>query len=189
VPDQPHIDERKSASPRFSPGLVSSNETVFRTILDPDHLEPDGKLRPAAISLKDIQSRGWSVDRKRFTSLRQLRLAHAARKRKNPLLRKCYVLPVGVRVIREPDQITGVRNYVVTDTALWRNPAHASVLLSAPHSEGTARGLRNNLLKNLPPYVELESVFDSGGKLGYVIGMFRQTVSVLVGSFRSFLQK
>lgn len=121
MPQEPHRDEHKSAVPWLSPGLVRSNELVLRTILDPDHLEPDGKLALAAISLADIRFRGWSVDRKYFTGLWRVRLSHSEWKKKKPHLRKIHVLPILVGEIRLPGPTTGQQDFVVTDTAVWLN--------------------------------------------------------------------
>jgi hypothetical protein len=72
----------------------------------------------------------------------------------------------------------------VTDTAVWLNPAHAAVLLSAPKGVGAARRLRNDLLQRLPPYVDAAEAFASGGKFGYLRGMVNQFVAILVSAFR-----
>jgi len=157
---------------------------VLRTVLDPDHLEADGKLASAAISLHDIRFRGWSLDRKYFTSLWRIRLSHSGWKSKKRSIRKFYVLPIRVGEIRHPDETTGQQEFVVTDTAVWLNPAHAAVLLSVPRGESAARRFRNNLLRKLPPYVELKEAFESTDKRGYLRGMLSQFAAILVSPFR-----
>ena len=184
MPGEPHRDEHEFAAPWLSPGLVKSNELVLRTILDPDHLEPDGQLAVAAISLADIRFRGWSVDRKYFTSRWRVRLSHSEWKKKKPNLRKIHVLPIPVSQIRLPSPKTGQQDFVVTDTAVWLNPAHADVLLSGPHGEGAARVFRKQLLQKLPPYVDITQVFDSRDKHGYSRGLVRQLVAILARPFR-----
>jgi hypothetical protein len=184
LPQEPHRDEHKSAVPWLSPGLVRSNEIVLRTILDPDHLEPDGKLALAAISLADIRFRGWSVDRKNFTGPWRIRSSHSEWKKKKPYLRKIYVLPIPVGEIRLPDPATRQQDFVVTDTAMWLNPAHAAVLLSGPQGEGAARGFRNSLLQKLPPYVDIAEAFDSTDKHGYLRGLLMQFAAIIVSPFR-----
>jgi hypothetical protein len=184
VPPEPHRDERKSAAPWFSPGLVRADEVVLRTILDPDHLGPDGKLASAAIALGDIRFRGWSVDRKHFTGRWRVRLSHSGWKKRKPNLLRIHVLPVPVGQFRRPDPTTGNADFVVTDTAMWLNPAHADVLLSGPQSEGAARGFRNKLLETLPPYVDLTAAFDSTGDYGYLRGMLRQFAAIVISAFR-----
>jgi hypothetical protein len=184
LPKEPHRDERKSASPWLSPGLVRSNEIVLRTVLDPDHLEADGKLASAAISLQDIQHRGWSVDRKYFTGLWRLRLFHSGWQKKRPNIRKFYVLPIPVDKIRYSEPTTGQQDFVVIDSAMWLNPAHSAVLLSGPRSQGAARGLRNNLLRKLPPYVDISEAFASSDRGGYMRGMLRQLAAILISPFR-----
>jgi hypothetical protein len=184
VPQEPHRDEGNSAAPWFSPGLVRSNEVILRTILDPDHLEPGGKLAVAAISLQDIRFRGWSVDRKNYTSLRRVKLSHSKWKENKPSIVRCYVLPIPVGEIRHSNPTTGVHDFVVTDEALWLNPAHAAVLLSGPKGESAARGFRNNLLQKLPNYVDVSEAFAPSDKYGYLKGMLGQFVAILVSSFR-----
>jgi hypothetical protein len=188
VPQEPHRDEGKSAAPWFSPGLVRSNEVILRTILDPDHLEPGGKLAVAAISLQDIRHRGWSVDRKNYTSLRRVKSSHSKWKRNKPSIVKCYVLPIPVGEIRHLDPITGVQDFVVTDAALWLNPAHAVILLSGPQGQSAARGFRNNLLQKLPNYVDVAEAFAPSDKYGYFKGMLGQFAAMLVSLFRSIFR-
>ncbi len=180
---EPHRDERKSAATWLSPGLVHSDEIVLRTILDPDHLK-DGKLASAAISLEDIRFRGWSVDRRHFTSSWRVRLSHSGWKRKRPSIRKFYVLPVPVSEFRQPNPTNGHQDFVVTDTAVWLNPAHAAVLLSGPRGEGAARGFRTQLLRKLPPYVDIGVAFAPTDNRGYLRGMLRQFAAILVSPAR-----
>jgi hypothetical protein len=156
----------------------------MRTILDPDHLGADGKLAVAAISLEDIRYRGWSVDRKAFTSLWRLKLTHGDWKKKKPNILNTYVLPIQVSEIRLQNQETGEPDFVVIDTAMWLNPAHAVVLLSKPQSQSAARGLRNNLLKKLPPYVDIANAFDRQNKYCYIKGMLYQFAAIAASAFR-----
>jgi hypothetical protein len=182
VPPEPHRDEHTSASRWFSPGLVQSDEIVLRTVLDPDHLEPNGNLAAAAISLEDIRFRGWSVDRKRFTCLWRVRFFHSGWKKRRPNIRRFYVLPLPVGVIRQPDPATGQQQFVVTDAAKWLNPAHAHVLLSASQGEGAARGYRTKLLQRLPPYVDVATAFTPVDKHGCVRGMLKQFGAIVVAA-------
>lgn len=175
-----HRDETRSASPWLTPGLVASREVIIRTILDPDHLGPDGKLAAAAIALEDIRFRGWSVDRKLYTSPWRIKLSHSRWRRKKPHLRDIYALPVAAKDLRQPDPATGRPAFVVIDAALWLNPAHATVLLAEQLGQGAARGLRNKLVQQLPPYVDVKEVFASGSKFGFSRGMFRQVASIVV---------
>lgn len=188
MPQEPHRDEQKSAVLWLSPGLVRSKEVVMRTILDPDHLKADGKLASAAIALDDIRFRGWSVDRKAFTSLWKLKNAHSAWRTKKPKVRNIYVLPIPVSEIRTANPATGDQDFVAIDAAMWLNPAHAVVLLSKPQSEGAARGLRNDLLKKLPQYVDLNVAFNPQRKHGYKIGLLLQFAAILVSPVRYILQ-
>jgi hypothetical protein len=182
----PHRSEAKSAAPRYSPGLVQSNEYILRTILDPEHLRPDGSLKTVAMSLDDIRFRGWSVDRKRFTSVRQLRLFHRSWKERKPGIDRFYVVPVRVKQVRfnfeNRDQ-----DFVVTDAAICRKPCHAMVLRASAKaiSQSQLRQFRDDFLRKLPKYVEVGQAYETGEKYGYLLGMARQAVSFLT-SFRHF---
>ena len=171
MPEELSRDEKKSASPWFSPGLVSSEEIILRTVLDPDHLKKDGKLADAAISLEDIRVRGWSVDRKRFTSPWAIKLFHSRWKRKKPAISKFYVLPILVRDLRYRDETTGIQEFVAVDAALWFKPSHAAVLLSRLQPPSAARKLRTDLIQKLPRYVDVSRAFNSGDRCGYTRGL------------------
>jgi len=182
----PHRSETKSAAPRYSPGLVQSEEIVLRTILDPDHVDPQGNLSFAAISLEDIKYRGWSVDRKKYTSPRQLRLFQADKKKRKPAIERFYVLPVLVSTIRFNSDSRD-KEFVVIDAALCGKPCHAIVLSTAAagQTRSKLKQLRGELLKRLPRYVGTSQIFDPGDRYGYLSGMFRQSV-VFLASFRRF---
>lgn len=181
MPD-PHRDESKSAAPRYSPGPVQSDEILLRTILDPHHFE-DGILKAAAISLPDLEFKGWSVDRKRFTSLRRIKIFHEDRKRRNSKIKECYVIPVRADVIRF--DTNGIREFVVTDTAEYMKPHHATVLLLTPSmADSRKRQFRDKLLQRLPNPVRAETVFEPKDKFGYLWGMFRQSISLILHRWR-----
>jgi hypothetical protein len=178
----PHRNELRSAAPRCSPGLVKSDELVLRTILDPDHIEPSGHLKPVAIPLADLQYRGWSVDRRRFTSLRQIRLFHQQWKSRNPSIDRFHVMQIRVREIRLNPE-TANQEFVVIDTASCGKPCHASVLLPTPQNKSAARQLRDELLKRMPPYVETRNAFESQHKWGFLLGLLLQSL-VFLASLR-----
>lgn len=188
MPEELSRDEQKSASPWFSPGLVTSEEIILRTVLDPDHLKADGKLADAAISLEDIRVRGWSVDRKRFTSPWAIKLFHSRWKRRKPAIKKFYVLPILVRELRFRDETTGIQEFVAVDAALWFKPAHAAVLLSSLQAQSAARKLRTDLIQKLPRYVDVSRAFNSGDRYGFTRGIVGHLRTLLFMSFRYVFQ-
>lgn len=181
---EPHRDESRSASRWFSPGLVASSEVIIRTVIDPDHLQPDGKIATTAISLDDIRRRGWSVNRINFTSPRQVKRFHVRWKKRKPSVKECYVLPVSVAELRHPSPDTGFQDFVVTDDARWCDPSHAAVLASKPCGESAARVLRSRLMSRLLHYTNVDDVFRSENRWGYVRGMIRQLTSMVRSVFR-----
>ena len=174
----PHRSEDTSAPPKFSPGLVESDEIVLRTVWDPDHLEADGKLKVAtAISLKDIKTRGWSVDRKQYTNYRKMKELHEDWQTTKPHIQRFHILPVSVREIRQIVLPSQLMTFVVIDCAECLRPSHAGVLLSGICGDGLARQFRNKLLEKLPQYTELERVFAPTDKNGYRTGLKRQLLA------------
>ena len=167
--EEPHRDERSSASRWFSPGLVQDNEVVLRTIFDPHHLE-GGVLAPAAVALSDLRFRGWSVDRKKFTSLWKLKLSHRGWIKKKRDLDRCLVIPVDVRSVRSFSE-NQIQTFSVTDFALASNPAHAAILLSTKSGEGAARKARSTLMNCLPAHVEASKVFSRNDRWGWSRGI------------------
>jgi hypothetical protein len=174
---EPHRDEKSSASPWFSPGLVEDNEVVLRTIFDPHHLE-GGVLAPAAIALSDLKFRGWSLDRKRFTSLWKMKLSHRGWMNKKQDLDRCLVLPIevgAVRACREQQK----QIFSITDMALCSNPAHAAILLSTKGGDGAARKARSTLMKYLPKHVDVSDAFAADDRWGWSRGMVFKLITVL----------
>lgn len=172
-----HRDEKSSAAPWFSPGLVNDDECVIRTIWDPQHVK-DGKLANAAISLDDIRYNGWSVDRKAFTSHWRLQLHHwwwqiRRRIRGKLAIANFFVLQIPVAMLRKRDD-DGQQRLVVTDQALCTNPAHAQALSAQKISENAARKIRTKLLRELPQYTALRAAFSPNDRHGWERGMIRK---------------
>lgn len=178
-----HRDELSSASPWFSPGLVRDSEVVLRTIFDPHHLQ-DGKLSTAAIALKDLKSRGWSVDRKRFTSPWRIRIFHWQWKHRKADIHTCFVIPIDVQTLRshKADQ---KQLFSATDDALLLNPAHAAVLLSAQCGDGAARRARDMLIRQLPAHVDPSSAFSSEDTWGWSRGVLLEVFAIVRQTFVS----
>jgi hypothetical protein len=186
---EPHRDESSSAAPWISPGLVADNETVLRTIFDPQHIQ-NGELQNAAISLEDIRSRGWSVERKRFTSLWRIKLTHYRWRLKKSDLKRCYVIPIDVGALRTQCQFDQNHKFIVIDDALYANPAHAAVLISKKCGEGMARKARGELMKFMPPHIKLSRAFSTRDRWGWtraLVASFLTFTSTLLKKARSLI--
>jgi hypothetical protein len=178
---EPHRDEKTSASRWFSPGLVQDDEIILRTIWDPHHFKDGNLSTTAAISLEDLRFRGWSVDRKRYTSLWRLKRAHRKSQIQKANLRRCYVIPIGVGNIRT--DCNGA--FLVVDDALWKNPAHSAVLLSAKSSEVAARKARDLLMRTLPPYIDVANAFLDNDRWGWSRGIALEIIAMFRAAIRS----
>ena len=159
--EQPHRDEQTSAAPFLSPGIVADEEWLLRTILNPDHVVDD-EVIPAAVPLRDLQMKGFSVDRlvhvtPQFinNSVNRL-LARTSGGRKRYFVGVARFSASNVRGIKESDE----QIFVVIDTALSCNTGHASVYLADPSMKGSkARQFREKLLPLLEHRMAVEMAF------------------------------
>ena len=160
----PHLDESTSASPALSPGTVQDQEALLRIIIEPDHIS-QGRIQPSAVQLRDLTQRGLSVHRREYTTRREVRTAAqamadrttaAGRRRLEGL---ASFTAGAVRAIRNQER----QAFVVIDTALPDNRAHASIYLASPQvSQSVAREMREQLLHLMENRLPLEQVFAEG---------------------------
>ena len=146
--EPPHLDETVSASPDISPGLVQDDETLIRALFDPDHIK-DGEVVPAAIPIKDLLQRGFSVQRRNFTTQELLEklIDKYLSKPSGGTKRKFEgVAPLETREIRALTD-DEKRLFVVIDKALECNPGHASIYLAETKvADSIARQHREKLM-------------------------------------------
>lgn len=157
----PHLDESISASPAHSPGPVQDQETLLRIIIEPDHIN-EGRIQPSAVQLRDLTQRGLSVHRREYTTEQEVRTAAqtladrttaAGRRRLEGL---ASFTAGAVRDIRNLER----QAFVVIDTALPDNMAHASIYLASPQvSQSLAREMREQLLRLMDHRLTLEQAF------------------------------
>ena len=157
----PHLDESTSASPAFSPGPVQDQEPLLRIIIEPDHIS-EGRIQPSAVQLRDLTQRGLSIHRREYTTEQEVRTATqaltgrptaAGRRRLEGL---ASFTAGAVRYIRNQER----QAFVVIDTALPDNRAHASIYLASPQvSQSLAREMREQLLRLMDNRLTLEQTF------------------------------
>ena len=157
----PHLDEATTAIPGISPGPVADEEALLREMLNPDHIV-EGELRPAAIPLRDLKERGFSVNRRDYVS--RYFIEHTLNQR---LARPFQGMPRvseglsqfaagSVREIRD----NGKQVFVVIDTATESNKGHASIYLSDIQvNDSHARGMRSRLLPLLGNRLSVAEAF------------------------------
>ena len=156
----PHLDETSSAAPDISPGVVEDDEPLLRSVFNPDHVK-DGQVQTSAISLKDLQERGFSVNRLRYVTQefveesidRTLARTFQGIGRESEGV-ACFEARA-VRDIRDGTQV-----FVVIDTALQDNRGHASIYLANPDVQPSqARRMREKLLPLLHGRVSVAEAF------------------------------
>ena len=157
----PHLDETVSAAPDLSPGLILCDEQLLRSLFNPDHIK-DGTLQVASIPLRDLQARGFSVNRLSHVTPELVGDGINRLLARRPGGEPRYSEGVAkfsagtVRSIQVDDR----QVFVVIDTALPDNVGHASIYLSdvsMPQSQ--ARRMRERLLPLLQHRMSVAEAF------------------------------
>ena len=157
----PHLGETSSAAPDLSPGVVENDEPLLRSVFNPDHVR-DGQVQPSAISLKDLQERGFSVNRLWYvtqefvedTISRTLTRTFQGSPRESEGV--AYFTARAVRDVQD----NGIQAFVVIDTALQDNRGHASIYLANPDVKPSqARRMREKLLPLLHGPISVAEAF------------------------------
>ena len=157
----PYLDETVSAAPDVSPGVVLNDEQLLRSLFNPDHIK-DGVLQVAAIPLRDLQVRGFSVSRLSHVTPEFVDAGINRLLARRPGGEPRYsegVARFSAGTVRGI-QVEGRQVFVVIDTALPDNVGHASIYLSdvsMPQSQ--ARRMRERLLPLLQRRMSVAEAF------------------------------
>ena len=158
----PHLNETVSAAPDVSPGIVSDDERLLRSLFNPDHIK-DGVIQVVAIPLRDLQVHGFSVNRLSHVTPEFVDEGINRLLARRPGGQPRYSEGVArfsagaVRSIQVDDR----QIFVVTDTASPDNVGHASIYLydvAIPQSQ--ARRMRAQLLPLLQQRMSVAEAFD-----------------------------
>ncbi|MEG9303239.1 hypothetical protein [Psychrobacter celer] len=141
------IEDEKKMCSKYSPGIVLNSEELYRITLHPDHISSEGEVLPAAISTDDLERRGFSVERERYSDNDIIcgiadKQVQSKESREHAELAK-----LGCGEIRNLSyEQTGNRSFLVIDDALENNIAHASIYSAMQTSKKSIlRKLRNQL--------------------------------------------
>lgn len=142
-------DENRSISPGHSPGPVKNSEKLLRVLHQPEHIK-DGELIETTISLKDLKSKGFSVDRKAYINPESLREKVAGQVRRNPENREAsFSSELFCGNLRELFS-EGKRDFLIVDEINEKetpvNRAHASIYSANVTGDSGLRRLRSKLL-------------------------------------------
>lgn len=134
---------------------LTDDEWLLRLHFSTEHIQ-DGDVIPAAISLEDLSTRGFSVDREAIVNTDTL-VARACiqsnnkpEQRVQPFLSRCNC--GAVRSITYEDK----QAFKVEESPQPDNRAHAHILSAQPLGKGSLRKLRSLLLVHLQELVPLD---------------------------------
>ena len=143
-----------------SPGLVDDSECILRVGYAPEHIH-EGEVTVSAISQSDLVVRGYSVEREAFAvehGIRQL----AERQMTNvpDARQEAFLSLLSVQEIRKKFTDDGDRAFVVLDTSLPENNAHASVFSAKKKpSRSVVKELKSLLVPLLQNRLSLDEYF------------------------------
>ena len=157
-----HLDERVSANPGLSPGVVQDDEHLLRELFHPQHVQ-NGMLLERAIPVTDLRENGFSLHRMRHVTqqfVQEVVEERLSRPRKVPWRDEgVAVLRAGtVRALR----VSGNQGqaFVIIDTAMESNRGHASLFAAHPcEGPAHARKLRALLLPLLQERMSVEEAY------------------------------
>jgi hypothetical protein len=150
------LEDEKISHSEF--GVVKDEEYLLRVIYAPEHIK-DGLVIESAISLEDLSTRGFSLDREMYKDDALIELRIVDQTQKSPDKRQSSsvseFLCGDARGISTslPEQ-TNERAFIIIDDAQDDNQAHAS-LYSA--QDGLKRGALKKLRALLLPLLQINT--------------------------------
>ena len=157
----PHLDESISASPALSPGPVQDQENLLRIIIEPDHIS-EGRIQPSAVQLRGLTQRVLPVHCRAYTNEQEIRTAAQALADRTTAAGRRRLEGLASFTAGAVRDITNLERqaFLVIDTALPDNMAHASMYLASPQvSQSLAREMKEQLLRLMDHRLTLEQAF------------------------------
>ncbi len=153
------IDSEYSSQSPYSPGFVENEEELLRIFFHPEHIV-DNAVIETAISIEDLQSRGFSVDRRQYARRDIVQQTIDRQMARTPAQRESGIIaPFQCGTVRNIQDDNQERAFIVIDKACEHNIAHASIYSAKPRGKGTLRKLRRRLLPLLQQRCSLEDLF------------------------------
>lgn len=153
------INDEKCQQTELSPGIVQDREFLLRVIFEPEHIS-DGKVIDTAISLSDLKSRGFSVDRHGYVDKNIIQKRIDGQIEKSPENRHSgKISKFHCLSLRGLCDDNNQRSFIVIDTAIEENKAHASVYSAIKRNDSALRKIRSLLIPYLQERFSLEELF------------------------------
>lgn len=153
--------ETKFAPRIFCKGPHIRNfELLSRTILYPDHANPDGTLKEEGISKDDLTKRGFSVFRVKYTLLKVVTDIVDRQVKKNParsLIGASVFHAETARSIIDKDKFQAF--IIIDDSKIQELRGHALILCSEKHKPSVVKELRHELSNIMNDPAPLEDFF------------------------------
>lgn len=146
------IDWESQSASEFSPGIVQDNEILYQQIVDPTHIDPNGrKLKPTAF--QDSANKGMSTNRGAHILWEDLiKSGHQRASNFNkanpdrPQRALWGFAPFRAedvrRIVAVPE---GGRHYFIYDTANVDDPSHADICQGVASDRSIERSIRASL--------------------------------------------
>jgi len=138
--------QENTSQSEHSPGIVGDSEILLRLIFSPHHWdEIKNELKPAAFMRSELSGRGFSVERKKYSSSEYLTKKSQTIGRSNS--KKIFVgiircLCLSVRNIVDD---TNQQAFCILDTATIEDRGHADIRFSSDYKRSSQLKLRGKL--------------------------------------------
>ena len=156
-----HFDEKSSAAPDISPGIVEDKEFLIREMFNPEHIV-NGELIERAMMASDLQQNGFSVHRIRYVKADFIKASTAtrlAKPRQGQQWKSEGVAKLKTLEVRRL-RVDNKQAFLVIDTAKKTNPGHASIYVSErQRGKSYARELRSLLLPLLQNRMSVDEAY------------------------------
>ncbi|WP_201591935.1 hypothetical protein [Psychrobacter sp. Pi2-51] len=154
------IEDEKQMCSKYSPGIILCSEELYRITLHPEHISSEGDVLPSAISTADLECRGFSVERKEYSSTNIICDIADKQIQSKEAREYAEVAKLECGKIRTLNyEQTNDRSFLVIDDALENNIAHASIYSAMKTSKKSIlRKLRTQLSPFLKNRVSLDSL-------------------------------
>lgn len=143
---------------------VSDDECIVRMTFTPEHYQ-EGKFLPTAVSLDDLRSRGFSVDREGITTTTVILQRVNEHKQKKPDVRAFPLFSkLECWAVRAEKDAEGQVMFIVEASPVDGNDGHAEIRSSIQRGDGSLRKLRTKLIEHMNKnIVSLEDLTFSEG--------------------------
>ena len=150
----------KLAQSQYSPGIIDNNEELLRLLFSPIHWDEENEMVvPAAFQRKELNERGVSVQRQKYTSKDFIAKKADQIGQSRSDKRFVGVISTKCRLIRNIQDDKCQQCFSVLDTSNKDNIGHADIYFSQSYPKPLQLKLREKLINAFGKLVQLSEAY------------------------------